>query len=118
MKHGCFVEMFTNFDFTVENFQEQIGMNTQSYIEMPSIPRVLAKTLSIALLLGAVWLGEQVSERGIGNGISIIIFAGIVAGLPSAIGGTLELARTGDRLTIARECADKAPDARAHPVHR
>ena len=43
-----------------------------------------------------MWLGEQVSERGIGNGISIIIFAGIVAGLPSAIGGTLELARTGE----------------------
>jgi preprotein translocase subunit SecY len=42
-----------------------------------------------------MWLGEQVTERGIGNGISIIIFAGIVAGLPSAMGGTLELARTG-----------------------
>src|SRR5690606_38452236 len=43
-----------------------------------------------------VWLGEQVTERGVGNGISIIIFSGIVAGLPSAIGGTLELARTGE----------------------
>ena len=43
-----------------------------------------------------MWLGEQVTERGIGNGISIIIFAGIVAGLPQAIGGTLELARTGE----------------------
>ncbi len=43
-----------------------------------------------------MWLGEQISERGIGNGISILIFAGIVAGLPSAIGGTLELARTGE----------------------
>lgn len=43
-----------------------------------------------------MWLGEQVTERGIGNGISIIIFAGIVAGLPSAIGGTLELNRTGE----------------------
>jgi preprotein translocase subunit SecY len=42
-----------------------------------------------------MWLGEQITERGIGNGISIIIFAGIVAGLPSAVGGTLELARTG-----------------------
>ena len=42
-----------------------------------------------------MWLGEQITERGIGNGISIIIFAGIVAGLPNAIGGTLELARTG-----------------------
>jgi preprotein translocase subunit SecY len=43
-----------------------------------------------------MWLGEQVTERGIGNGISLIIFAGIVSGLPKAIGGTLELARTGE----------------------
>ena len=53
----------------------------------------------ITLVTGTVflmWLGEQVTERGIGNGISIIIFAGITAGLPSAIGGTLELARTGE----------------------
>jgi len=42
-----------------------------------------------------MWLGEQITERGIGNGISMIIFAGIAAGLPQAIGGTLELARTG-----------------------
>jgi preprotein translocase subunit SecY len=42
-----------------------------------------------------MWLGEQITERGIGNGISMIIFAGIVAGLPSAIGGLFELVRTG-----------------------
>ncbi len=42
-----------------------------------------------------MWLGEQITARGIGNGISLIIFSGIVAGLPSAIGGTLELGRTG-----------------------
>ncbi|MCC6912693.1 MAG: preprotein translocase subunit SecY [Rhodospirillaceae bacterium] len=42
-----------------------------------------------------VWLGEQISERGIGQGISLLIFAGIVAGLPSAIASTLELGRTG-----------------------
>jgi preprotein translocase subunit SecY len=42
-----------------------------------------------------MWLGEQITARGIGNGISLIIFAGIVAGLPSAISGTLELGRTG-----------------------
>ena len=42
-----------------------------------------------------MWLGEQITERGIGNGISLIIFAGIAAGFPSAIAGTLELARTG-----------------------
>ncbi len=43
-----------------------------------------------------MWLGEQITERGIGNGISLIIFAGIVAGLPSAIGGTLDQVRTGE----------------------
>ena len=54
---------------------------------------------AITLVTGTVflmWLGEQVTERGIGNGISLIIFAGIVSGLPKAIGGTLELARTGE----------------------
>ncbi|MCK5121015.1 MAG: preprotein translocase subunit SecY [Methylococcales bacterium] len=54
---------------------------------------------TITLVTGTIflmWLGEQVTERGIGNGISLIIFAGIVSGLPSAIGGTLELARTGE----------------------
>ena len=42
-----------------------------------------------------MWLGEQITERGVGNGISMIIFAGIAAGLPSAIGGLFELVRTG-----------------------
>ena len=42
-----------------------------------------------------VWLGEQISERGVGNGISMIIFAGIVSGLPGALGNTLQLAKTG-----------------------
>ena len=53
----------------------------------------------VTLVTGTIflmWLGERITERGIGNGISLIIFAGIVAGLPSAIGGTLELARTGE----------------------
>ncbi len=42
-----------------------------------------------------MWLGEQITERGLGNGISILIFAGIAAGLPNAVGGLLELVRTG-----------------------
>ena len=45
--------------------------------------------------LFVMWLGEKITDKGIGNGISIIIFTGIVAGLPSALGSTLELARTG-----------------------
>ncbi|MCW5622912.1 MAG: preprotein translocase subunit SecY [Burkholderiales bacterium] len=55
-------------------------------------------TTVVTLVTGTMflmWLGEQITERGIGNGISLIIFAGIAAGLPNAIGGTLELVRTG-----------------------
>ncbi len=43
-----------------------------------------------------MWLGEQITERGLGNGISMIILSGIIAGLPAALGGTLELVRTGE----------------------
>ena len=55
-------------------------------------------TTAVTLLTGTMflmWLGEQLTERGLGNGISIIIFAGIAAGLPNAVGGLFELVRTG-----------------------
>ncbi|HET9664337.1 MAG TPA: preprotein translocase subunit SecY [Burkholderiales bacterium] len=55
-------------------------------------------TAMVTLVTGTMflmWLGEQITERGVGNGISLIIFAGIAAGFPSAVGGTLELVRTG-----------------------
>ena len=61
-------------------------------------------TAIVALTAGTmflVWLGEQVTERGIGNGVSLIIFAGIVAGLPSAVIGTIDAARNGDISPIA-----------------
>ncbi|NRD72114.1 preprotein translocase subunit SecY [Shewanella sp. VB17] len=57
----------------------------------------------VSLVTGTMflmWLGEQITERGIGNGISILIFSGIVAGLPSAIGQTAEQARQGDLSVI------------------
>src|SRR5690554_263086 len=59
-------------------------------------------TTIVSLVTGTMfvmWLGEQITERGIGNGISIIIFAGIVAGLPSALTGMLDLVRT-DAMSI------------------
>ena len=68
-----------------------------SVVNNPGLHFIVITT--ITLVTGTIflmWLGEQVTERGLGNGISLIIFAGIVAGLPSAIGGTLELARTGE----------------------
>ena len=62
-------------------------------------PGISFKIVTVITLVSGtmfvVWLGEQMTERGIGNGVSLIIFAGIAAGLPQAIGGTLELARTG-----------------------
>ena len=56
------------------------------------ITTILTLTAGTMFLM---WLGEQITERGIGNGISMIIFAGIVASLPNAVGSTLELGRTG-----------------------
>ncbi|MBT0569995.1 preprotein translocase subunit SecY [Curvibacter sp. CHRR-16] len=59
---------------------------------------VFRMTTVVSLTAGTLflmWLGEQITERGLGNGISILIFAGIAAGLPNAIGGLLELVRTG-----------------------
>lgn len=62
-------------------------------------PGYLFRFVSVMTLLTGtmflMWLGEQITERGLGNGISIIIFAGIAAGLPSALGGLFELVRTG-----------------------
>ena len=57
--------------------------------------RITAMVSLTAGTMFLMWLGEQITERGLGNGISILIFAGIAAGLPSAIGGLLELVRTG-----------------------
>ncbi len=66
-------------------------------VPMPGAAFVFTAVISLVTgTMFLMWLGEQVTERGIGNGISLIIFAGIVAGLPSAIGGTLELARIGE----------------------
>lgn len=69
----------------------------QSLVYTPGFGFLFVATMT--LLTGTmllVWLGEQITERGVGNGISLIIFAGIVAGLPTAIGGTAELVRTGE----------------------
>jgi len=79
-----------------------IALQGQHFGGQPVVPNPgpgFIFTTTVTLVTGTMflmWLGEQVTERGIGNGISLIIFAGIVAGLPSAVGGTLELARTGE----------------------
>jgi preprotein translocase subunit SecY len=63
--------------------------------------RMTAVVSLVAGTMFLMWLGEQITERGLGNGISILIFAGIAAGLPSAIGGLFELVRTGAMSIIA-----------------
>ncbi|MDD2893911.1 MAG: preprotein translocase subunit SecY [Halothiobacillaceae bacterium] len=77
---------------------QEVGSNP--LVINPGMAFLFTATLSLVtgtMLL--VWLGEQITERGIGNGISLIIFAGIVAGLPAAFAGTFELVRT-DQMSI------------------
>lgn len=74
-----------------------VGLGNQGMAFNPGLSFYFVAIVS--LVTGAVfmmWLGEQITERGIGNGISLLIFAGIVAGLPSAIGQSLEQARQGE----------------------
>ncbi len=74
-----------------------MALQNQGVAITPGIGFVFTATVSLVTgTMFLMWLGEQITERGIGNGISIIIFAGIVAGLPAAVGGTLELASTGE----------------------
>ncbi len=75
--------------------QQSIG-NVSVVVDPGPLFMVTAVLSLVTGTMFLMWLGEQVTERGIGNGISIIIFAGIVAGLPTAVAGTMELARTGE----------------------
>jgi preprotein translocase subunit SecY len=90
-RYGTLVlAMFQAFGISVA-LQAQPGLvpNPGGMFQMTSVITLVTGTMFL------MWLGEQITERGLGNGISLIIFAGIAAGLPSAIGSTLELARTG-----------------------
>ncbi len=64
-------------------------------IDMNTFIAVSAFSMLTGTML-LMWIGEQITQRGIGNGISLIIFAGIVSGIPSAIGGTINLVNTGE----------------------
>lgn len=63
--------------------------------------RITAVVSLVAGTMFLMWLGEQITERGLGNGISILIFSGIAAGLPGAVGGLMELVRTGAMSYVA-----------------
>ncbi len=87
----------TLFLSTLQSYGISIALQSQAgLVIQPGFYFIV--TTVITLVTGTMflmWLGEQITERGIGNGISLIIFAGIAAGLPSAVGGTLELVNTG-----------------------
>ncbi len=81
----------------VQAFGISVALQAQHNL-VPNPGAMFQMTTIVTLVTGTMflmWLGEQITERGLGNGISLIIFAGIAAGLPNAIGSTLELARTG-----------------------
>jgi len=81
----------------VQSYGISIALQAQSGLVI-NPGEMFVLTTVITLVTGTIflmWLGEQITERGVGNGISLIIFAGIAAGLPSAIGGTLDLVSTG-----------------------
>ena len=61
------------------------------------VPFLFTATITMATgTMFLMWLGEQITERGIGNGISMMILSGIVAGLPGAVGHTIEAVSTGE----------------------
>jgi preprotein translocase subunit SecY len=75
---------------------QEVG-NGQTIALNPGMGFIITTVVTLVTgTLFLMWLGEQITERGIGNGISMLIFSGIVAGLPAAVGGTLELANTGE----------------------
>jgi preprotein translocase subunit SecY len=74
-----------------------VGMGAQGLFYATGVSVIFVAVVSlVAGAMFMMWLGEQITERGVGNGISMLIFAGIVAGLPSALGQTLEQARQGE----------------------
>lgn len=82
---------------TFQAFGVAIALEGQNVVLNPGMGFKITAVVSLVTgTMFLMWLGEQITERGVGNGISMIIFAGIVAGLPAAIGGTLELSRTGE----------------------
>jgi len=81
----------------VQGASAAIAFQNQGVVINPGPQFIFVATVTlVAGTLFLMWLGEQITERGLGNGISMIILSGIVAGLPAAVGGTLENLRTGE----------------------
>jgi preprotein translocase subunit SecY len=105
------ITQYTRYATVVLATFQAIGISTalqgqvvgaQPLVVLQGLPFVISSVACLVTgTLFLMWLGEQVTERGVGNGISIIIFSGIVAGLPAAVGGSLELVRTGEMNTLS-----------------
>jgi preprotein translocase subunit SecY len=81
----------------VQGASAAIAFQNQGVVIAPGPQFIFTATVTlVAGTMFLMWLGEQITERGLGNGISMIILSGIVAGLPAAVGGTLENLRTGE----------------------
>jgi preprotein translocase subunit SecY len=81
----------------VQGASAAVAFQNQGVVIAPGPQFVFVATMTlVAGSMFLMWLGEQITERGLGNGISMLILSSIVAGLPSALGGTLELVRTGE----------------------
>ncbi|MGQ0674251.1 MAG: preprotein translocase subunit SecY [Hyphomicrobium sp.] len=86
---------------TAQAYGLAVGLEGSTSSTGPAVadPGLFFRATTVITLVGGtmflLWLGEQITQRGVGNGVSLIIFAGIVAGLPSALAGLFEMARTG-----------------------
>lgn len=99
------INKYTRYGTVVLSAFQAIGVSKMLVVHnvaiTPGMSFYLTSTLTLVTgTMFLMWLGEQVTERGIGNGISMIIFAGIVAGLPAALGRTLEQVREGQLQVI------------------
>lgn len=97
------INQYTRYGTLVLGTFQAVGIATglpsmmPGLVENPGMPFYITAVVSLVTgTMFLMWLGEQITERGIGNGISIIIFVGIIAGLPGAIGKTAEQARQGE----------------------
>lgn len=96
------ITQYTRYGTVVLSLIQGMGISiglakTENLVYIPGPAFVILSMITLTAGTAFImWLGEQITERGIGNGISLIIFAGIVARMPSALGSTIQLVKTGD----------------------
>jgi len=92
-----YTRYFTILLALIQGYFISVGLESSGYVTNPGLVFRLSTMLTLTAGTAFImWVGEQITERGLGNGISIIIFAGIVAQMPSVLGETIALSRTGE----------------------